>query len=107
MGDEVIDCPAERLTFSRDTNTYDEIFGGMPRHLVTPEEMAVNRKPGGMDLRMDCADCGLWWIMRYHPDYDIDKLHDNINAMGRHKAPFEAFIRGVRVGQFTPMARKV
>ena len=99
--DERLDCPAEHLTFSIDTNAFDSVFGGMPAHLVTPEEYNAARSPGGVDLRMDCADCGTWAILRYRSDYPLNGLHESVEhyAPGRHAAPFEAYVRAIRAAE--------
>ena len=84
--DEREDCPAEHLSFT-------------PTVMVTP---GYSRTPGvldlRMDLRMDCADCGTWAIVRYHPGYPFDGLHEKLAnlAPGKHTAPFEAYVRSIR-----------
>src|SRR5258707_6441483 len=101
MSDEREDCPAEHLTFSVDDGTFAGVFSGMPPHLVTREQYAAARSQGGIDLRMDCADCGTWAILRYRSDYPLDVLHESVEhyAPGRHAAPFEAYVRGIRAAE--------
>jgi len=81
--DERENCPAEHLTFSRDD---------------TIVRRGLASTPGALDLRMDCADCGMWAIVRYIPGYSLFGLHDRMFdiAPGRHAAPFEAYVRAIR-----------
>ncbi len=84
--DEREDCPAEHLTFSRDD---------------TIVQRGLSSTPAALDLRMDCADCGTWAIVRYLPGYSLFGLHDRMLelAPGRHAAPFEAYVRAIRAAE--------
>ncbi len=48
---------------------------------------------------MDCADCGMYAIVRYHPDFPLDRLYEKLAnlAPGRHVVPFVKFVLAVRV----------
>jgi hypothetical protein len=90
MSDEYLDCPAEHMTFELDDTLVSRGYA---------------KAPGAADLWMRCQDCGTWAILRYHPDYPLDGLHERMRelAPGRHASQFEALVRGIRAreGQTT------